>query len=29
VRRQLEAAGLGHFTVRPVSDRHLVIYGRL
>lgn len=29
VRRQLETAGLGHFTVRPVSDRHLVIHGTL
>ncbi len=29
VRQQLRDAGLGHFTVRPVSDRHLVVHGRL
>jgi SAM-dependent methyltransferase len=28
VRLQLEAAGLGHFLVAQVSDRHLVIRGR-
>jgi SAM-dependent methyltransferase len=29
VRDQLEAAGLGRFTVRTVSDRHLAVWGRL
>ncbi len=29
VRQQLAAAGLGHFTVRAVSDRHLIAYGRM
>lgn len=29
VREQLEAAGLGHFSVSAASDRHLVVRGRL
>ena len=29
VRAQLEAAGLGHFSVEEASDRHLVVRGRL
>lgn len=29
VRAQLEAAKLGHFAVEPVSDRHLLVRGRL
>lgn len=29
VRRQLEAAGLGHFSVEEASDRHLVVRGRV
>lgn len=26
---QLEAAGLGHFSVQAASDRHLIVYGRV
>jgi SAM-dependent methyltransferase len=29
VRRQLAAAGLGHFSVAAASDRHLVVHGRM
>jgi len=29
VETQLAAAGLGHLTVRQVSDRHLIVWGRL
>ena len=29
VRQQLAAAGLGHFSVAEVSDRHLVVRGRI
>lgn len=29
VRGQLEAAGLGHFSVEEASDRHLVVRGRI
>lgn len=29
IRAQLTAAGLGHFDVRPVSDRHVLIAGRM
>jgi hypothetical protein len=29
VRAQLEEAGLGHFSVAEVSDRHLVVRGRI
>jgi len=29
VRQQLAAAGLGHFSVEEVSDRHLVVRGRI
>jgi SAM-dependent methyltransferase len=29
VQLQLDAAGLGHFSVAPVSDRHLVVRGRI
>ena len=29
IREQLEAAGLGHFEVRVVSDRHILIVGRI
>lgn len=29
VRRQLEAEGFGHFAVEEVSDRHLVVRGRI
>ena len=29
VRRQLAAAGLGHFSVTATSDRHLVVRGRI
>lgn len=29
VRRQLSAAGLGHFSVVEASDRHLVVHGRI
>lgn len=29
LRRQLEAAGLGHFGVEQISDRHLVVRGRI
>ena len=29
IRSQLESAGLWHFTVKPVSDRHLLVSGRM
>ncbi len=28
IRRQLDGAGLGQLTIEPVSDRHLLIWGR-
>ena len=29
VRNQLDAAGLTHFAVEPISDRHMLVYGVL